>query len=107
MVRFELQASDGVPVGWVEFNPYKYEYTGDMNGVRNTLEAGPPQHVQTGSTAEIPGNDDGEGDVQSNVEDRQENKLVQTDKVREASEDERITTVLTKLKAYGVSHTKQ
>ena len=89
MSTYQLQSSDGRDVGWVEFDPYKYEYTGGVDAVESVLASGPPQTVLIGETETIDAKGDGE-------------TLVQTDTRRDATVEERIDELRVRLTAYGV-----
>lgn len=89
MTGFELRRQNGERVGRVVFNPYSYEYTGSVTGVESVLESGPPERVMIGATADI----DMKGDDES---------VVQTDTMREATLEERVNELRVQLEAYGV-----
>jgi len=81
----------GEQVGWVAFDPYEYEYTGDFKPLEERLEDGPIETVRTG----VPPSD-------TDIELRDDSREIMMDEEREATIDEQIDEMVVEIEACGM-----
>lgn len=93
----------GESIGWVQFDPYEYKFTGDKAVIGEILSNGPREQVRTG-IAEHENVEDAESEEleneQSNINSL--NRDIHEDRIRDATTEERINSITRELNAYGV-----
>lgn len=93
MEQFKLQEL-GDSVGWVSFDPYEYEYSGDSENARKILEAGPPETVRIG--------EDMSEEVSEELTEELSEEEMHLDTVEETTLDEKRKHIHRNLRRVGV-----
>mgnify|MGYP007091094844 CR=1 FL=1 len=93
MVRFNLQSIDGEDVGWIEFDPYDYEYTGMSAAVNDLLSVGPSEEIYS-------------GDIVEAEDDSEQLNTVLVDSKVSVDTEYRVNEMAQKLEAHGLTVTE-
>lgn len=93
MVRFNLQSIDGEDVGWIEFDPYDYEYTGMSAAVNDLLSVGPSEEIYS-------------GDIVEAEDDSEQLNTVLVDSKVSVDTEYRVKEMVQKLEAHGLTVTE-